>query len=213
MNSKIFVLAVAVAAVGLFAMPNSLTLFAGQHTFDNGTNVRCEKCHQDIYDELSGTNARYGISTAHSSIPELQRCEGCHRVGNLSNVPLGKLDNGSKFYGDFNRTNLSGAHAAVTMECVGCHTNVPNELLNVSEAHSPFYNESRANGSTILMGANIACVGCHTHSNVTASWRRSIGYDMIVNETIDGNYSITFTVNRSVNTTHTTGGNVTADIP
>ncbi len=212
MNSKILLLTVAVAAVGLFAMPNSLSLFAGQHTFDKGVNVSCQKCHQDIYDEMNG-NGLYGNSTAHTST-NLKVCTGCHKTGNISNIPVGKYTDGSGTYnysGTFNQSvGAQGAHAAVTMECTNCHTGVPAELLNSSEAHGAFYNESKANGSTILKGANIACVGCHTHTNVQGTWRRSIGYDMIVNETATGNYSISFTVNSSVNTTHTVGGNVTA---
>ncbi len=211
MNSKILLLSIAVVSVGLFAMPSTLSLFAGQHTFDTGSNVSCKKCHQDIYDEMAGSGI-YGAGSAHLTLTD---CKGCHKTGNVTtNIPLKKQDGYGNFtYGNFNRTNLSGGHAAVTMECIGCHSGVDDELLNTSEAHGPFYNESinlsNPASSGILKGANEACVGCHTHTNIKGTWRRSTGYDMVVNETTTGNYSITFTVNQSVNVTHTFGGNVT----
>lgn len=209
MNSKILLLSVAVISVGLFAMPSTLSLFAGQHTFDSGSQVSCAKCHQDIYNELSGAVARYGTSTAHKGTTLLEACGGCHKTGNISQVPLGKYANGTKYYAWYNRTNLSGAHAAVTMECVGCHSGVVAELTNSSEAHMPYYYNATDANSTIMTGANEACVGCHTHTTVKATWRRSTGFNMTVNESITGIYTITFTANTSVNTTTTFGGNVT----
>ncbi len=219
MNSKIFLLTVAVAAVGLFAMPNSLSLFAGQHTFDKGVNVSCEKCHRDIYQEMDG-NGLYGNSSAHKS-PELKVCTGCHKTGDVSNIPVGKYTNGSYNYsGTFNQSVATqGAHAAVTMECVNCHEGVPAELLDVDEAHGPFYNESITNSTsssgknngTVLKGANEACVGCHTHTNIKASWRRSVGMDLLVYENSTGAYTVSIAANNSYNESRTWAGNVTAD--
>lgn len=221
MNSKIFLLTVAVAAVGLFAMPDSLSLFAGQHTFDNGTSVRCEKCHQDIYEEMSIDGGQFGNSTAHSN-SKLRECQGCHRTGEITDIPIKKLADGSRDYSGVFTQNVAakGAHAAVTMECAGCHTGVPGELLDSDEAHGPFYNESILNESapegaknngTVLKGANEACVGCHTHTNTNATWRRSVGMDLLVYENTSGAYIIHITANNSYNETHTVGGNVTAD--
>jgi hypothetical protein len=220
MNSKILLLTVAVAAVGLFAMPNSLSLFAGQHTFDKGADVKCEKCHQDIYDEMNN-NGLYGNSTAHTA-PNLRACTGCHKTGDISGIPVGKNSNGIgyNYSGTFSQNvGEKGAHAAVTMECTGCHTGVPTELLNINEAHGSFYNESITNSTspsgknngTILKGANEACVGCHTHTNVNGTWRRSVGMDLLVYENTTGAYRISITANNSYNTTRTQGGNVTAD--
>ncbi len=221
MNHRIFLLTVAVAAMGLFAMPNSLSLFAGQHTFDNGTNVRCEKCHEDIYEEMSASG-RYGISTAHANTPKLKECQGCHRTGTIDSIPIAKLSDGSRDYsGNFTQNvAATGAHAAVTMECKGCHTGVPGELLDPDEAHGSFYNESITNSSaptgaknngTVLKGANEACVGCHTHTNINATWRRSVGMDLLVYENTSGAYKIDIAANNSYNETHTVGGNVTVD--
>lgn len=199
MNSKILLLSVAVIAVGLFAMPSTLSLFAGQHTFDSGSQVQCQKCHQDIYDEMGGSGI-FGSSTAHSSLTD---CSGCHKTGTITGtIPLG---NGT--LGNYSQDVMtSGAHAAVTMECAGCHTAVPTALQNASEAHGEWYTAGTT--STILKGANEACVGCHTHTNVNATWKRSTGMNLTVNEDITGAYVITIQVNNNSYTTKTSGGSV-----
>lgn len=49
---KIIILYVALMAVGLYAMPNTVSLFAGQHTFYSGMGVECGKCHSDVLAQL-----------------------------------------------------------------------------------------------------------------------------------------------------------------
>ena len=49
---KIIILYVALMAFGLYVMPNTVSLFAGQHTFYSGMGVQCEKCHSDILPQL-----------------------------------------------------------------------------------------------------------------------------------------------------------------
>ncbi len=215
MNSKILLLSVAVIATGLFAMPTTLSLFAGQHTFDSGDMVSCQKCHQDIYNEMGGLSP-YGASDAHA-FSGASECQGCHKTGNVTygaGIPGSNL----KYYNQ--QVNSTGAHAAVTLECIACHNTVPTNLTNASEAHSPFYNESITNSTssgqgknngTLLKGANEACVGCHTHTNIKITWRRSVGIDMVVNESTNGTYRIIMQANTSVNTTTTWRQNVTAD--
>lgn len=216
MNNKILLLSVAILAIGLFAMPSTLSLFAGQHTFTKGINVGCERCHQDIYDEMSGS--KFGTSDAHGAA-KLKACQGCHKTGDITGITLNKsqmVDYGGSPSGTYNQnlTNKS-AHASVTMQCEGCHTGVPAELMNFNESHGPFYNASRAdsstNGSDMLMGSNEACIGCHTHINVNGTWRRSVGMMLIVNETETGQYNISFAVNKSYNTSYTNNGTIAAD--
>lgn len=167
MNSKILLLSVAVIAVGLFAMPSTLSLFAGQHTFINGSSVDCGTCHGDVKQEMS-----QGISTAHSD-PVLKKCDGCHGKGNLSDVPLTRTTKGNA------NNTLNGAHAATTLECVWCHTGVPGEINGSAEAHQPYYYQSWSNNGTIkLNGANEACVGCHTHTVMDITWIRPGGYNL-----------------------------------
>ncbi|VVB86892.1 Class III cytochrome C family protein [uncultured archaeon] len=214
MNSRIFLLTVAVAAVGLFAMPNTLTLFSGQHTFYGPADVNCKKCHQDIYDEMNNN-----ISTAHTTQNMTDRCVGCHRTGTLTGVPI----NGTDYTGTrvTDVKNNSQAHAAVTLECITCHTGVGNELTGKDEAHTAYYygsisNKTNSSGTlgtdfnqTViqLKGANTACVGCHTHITMNITWIRAKGYNMIANEST-GSYNLTFLANQSsdnLNTTYSAG--------
>jgi hypothetical protein len=66
-------LAVAVVATGIFALPSTVSLFSGQHSWyelsAQGNNVPCEKCHADIGDEMASTGAHANI-----------KCEGCHNL-------------------------------------------------------------------------------------------------------------------------------------
>lgn len=212
MKGKILLLSIAVISVGLFAMPSTLSLFAGQHTFDSGANVNCARCHQDIVNELGGT--AYGTNNNHSG---LNACQGCHRTGNISSIPVGKYaGNGTyNFSGIYNQSvGAMGAHAAVTMECVGCHVNVSAEMGSTTEAHRAFnstaFNSTTSGGGTILMkGANIGCVGCHTHTDVGITWVRPVGFNVTAGFYSNGSYNITLVINMSTNTTKTFGGNVT----
>ncbi len=214
MNSKILLLSIAVISVGLFAMPSTLSLFSGQHSFYNGSSVNCAKCHQDIVNEIGITSIDVHNTIANQSGRD--RCEVCHTTGTVNSIPTGK--NMSTLDGSYNYTSKtenvttnSGAHAAVTKECASCHTGVPAELQGVNESHGDFYNstkqDSGTNGTNILKGANEACVGCHTHAIVNITWVRSVGYNMTITETGAGLYNISsITVNGSTKTTYSTGG-------
>ena len=51
MKKKIMVY-VALMAIGLYVMPNTVSIFAGQHTFYNGMGVACDKCHTDVLSQV-----------------------------------------------------------------------------------------------------------------------------------------------------------------
>ena len=213
MNSKILLLSIAVISVGLFAMPSTLSLFAGQHTFYNGSSVQCVKCHQDIASEIGTTAPAVHYTIASQS--GRAACAVCHTTGNVTSIPVGK--NMSALDGSYNYTfktenvtTNSGAHAAVTKQCESCHTGVPAELQGVNESHGAFYNatkqESSTNGTNILKGSNEACIGCHTHVVVNITWVRSVGYNMTVTEATNGDYTINITsVNSTTKTTYSAG--------
>ncbi len=81
MNRKFNLAIVALIGVGLFALPATMALFAGQHSFYNidatGNQVPCVKCHGDVKAEL-GSNAGTMPNTAgpHATF----ECEYCHRI-------------------------------------------------------------------------------------------------------------------------------------
>ncbi len=59
-----------------------------------------------------------------------------------------------------------GAHAAGTVACTDCHSNVISELLN--DTHRPYF--EAALNDDLMTGANEACVGCHTHAGVNITF-------------------------------------------
>ena len=199
MNSKVLLLSVAVIAVGLFAMPSTLSLFSGQHTFYNGSSVDCAKCHADIYSELSGANGAHTTN-------EFKACEGCHRT-NTTAIKTLIPSNGTANASTWNETNVSGdgqAHAAVTMECINCHSGVDEELNGTNAAHTAFYDGANGSSTVDMKGANVACIGCHTHAIVNITWTRSVGYNLTSNATGAG-WNLTFAMNTSNQTNYSAG--------
>lgn len=184
MNSKILLLSIAVISVGLFAMPSTLSLFAGQHTFDKAGNTTiCAKCHSDVVSEIqSGNYHKTLIPTVSGNIG----CNACHTTATVNGtlIPIGNQGgNGSAVAvglniagGNFtmaNGTNISvgTVHAAVTVECKACHYAV--NFTN--DAHKSFADNTTT--QTWLKGANEACIGCHTKANVQMTWIRKGGYN------------------------------------
>lgn len=206
MNSRIVLLSMAVIAIGLFAMPNTLSIFSGQHTFVNGTNVECKKCHDDIYQEMIGGDD--GGATVHT-MGVLTDCMVCHRTGSLGLGPFGfpaaRISSNKKL----NITNDTKSHSAVTVECVFCHDRItqnsagnPQEILGSNESHSAFYNAT--NQTDILKGGNEACVGCHTHIMINVTWQRSAGYNMTADVT-GGTWNLSLSGNETLTTTYSAG--------
>ncbi|VVB90654.1 Cytochrome c7 c [uncultured archaeon] len=81
MNSKFTLALIALVGVGVFALPSTMALFAGQHSFYNidatGNQVPCVKCHGDVQSELrSGYSATTNTSGPHANF----KCEYCHRA-------------------------------------------------------------------------------------------------------------------------------------
>ena len=116
MVRRMLLLSVAVLFIGLFAMPSTVSLFTGQHTWKNLTEVAsdngCRKCHEDVYEETHSV-----INYVHWNIPgtkgtnDVFQCSECHTVDY----------NISSYY----QTNVSGnvsGHAATTIACLACHS-------------------------------------------------------------------------------------------
>src|SRR5659263_323462 len=85
MNAKFSLAIIALVGIGVFALPSTMSLFAGQHSFYNidatGNQIPCTKCHGDVKSELSSnanTNPALGPITAgpHAAF----KCEYCHRI-------------------------------------------------------------------------------------------------------------------------------------
>lgn len=81
MNKKMYLVIIALLGIGLYALPSTVALFAGQHSFTNidptGNQIDCGKCHGDVQAELIGTvNTQTNTSPPHANM----KCEFCHRL-------------------------------------------------------------------------------------------------------------------------------------
>lgn len=80
MDKRILVV-IALIGIGLYALPATMSLFAGQHSFVNidatGNQIDCVKCHGDVQAELQGGHSSVtGTNAPHSGF----KCEYCHRI-------------------------------------------------------------------------------------------------------------------------------------
>lgn len=178
---KLTILMIAVVAIGVFALPTTLSIGAGQHKFlQAGTTAGgqtdlvefCAQCHST--DTLksgeidqSDTNLYYGTpdtSKIHSSLfaPGAGGCASCHAI-----------DGG---YGQTDPANKV-QHAASLPSCLKCHTagvnlatkDVMLELNADTEAHKNFVSAA---------DNDIQCIGCHT--GVTKTGAISYSYSPAV---------------------------------
>lgn len=172
---RMMLLVFGLLAVVFMAMPTAMSKFGGQHTFVNGTNVRCTGCHPSVDSELSGNRPHVGNLL----------CQDCHIEWNYpkgtdwNELKTTPLTGGSHYY---ENQNLSPYHGAALVDCLWCHNTFKNnparnnvkEFGNTvkefndsdTEAHRPLYfrskNSSGVDRSDLLRGANEACIACHT---------------------------------------------------
>jgi len=139
MKSNMILLAVAVVTVGIFALPSTISFFAGQHTWyqlngtgDLGGQLPCEKCHADVANEME---ALIGPHTNELGYGRLE-CEFCHRTFGIEDYnnaedrnPINETRYGKYryTYGQVgpNVTDVTPgkeAHAASTVPCMYCHS-------------------------------------------------------------------------------------------
>lgn len=202
-NKGILLLGFAILAIGIFVLPSTMSMFVGQHQWysvrtDAQRDVICQRCHVAEYNEWNNNDG------AHStfSSEEGADCVMCHTVNKTALVNWGinttSLGDISLFNvsGTLNATNYaaswrntSGAHAAISVDCVDCHWNASQQLLNDNEAHKVFYNTT-INNSDPWTGNNdnygnpsAACIACHTHTSLNVTFIRAIGMNITANHT------------------------------
>jgi len=80
MNAKFSLAIIALVGIGVFALPSTMSLFAGQHSFYNidatGNQVPCKKCHGDVQAELGANYVSDSSRGPHADMT----CEYCHRI-------------------------------------------------------------------------------------------------------------------------------------
>ena len=120
-SSNLVLMTVAIVAIGILAMPSTISLFSGQHYWYNisGSRLPCIKCHADVYAEYLMTGVHGTLSNGANSWTPGDKpndaCYACHRIyekrGNIT-------------YGNGSGTgSIPGkeAHAASTVACMACH--------------------------------------------------------------------------------------------
>lgn len=153
-------MAIAVIAVGTFALPGTVSLFSGQHTWydlsGRGNGVPCEKCHADIEAEM---NAGIGPHTGETGY-ERMKCEHCHRVFPIAHKNA-SFETYTYAYADGVTTVEPGreAHAASTVACMYCHSG------NKSETISGGKHDEESD-----------CISCHTEGGLMGLVPPSIEY-------------------------------------
>jgi nitrate/TMAO reductase-like tetraheme cytochrome c subunit len=200
MQKKIW-LALAVVAIGIVVLPQTIAMFAGQHDWYDttlpGNQVLCAKCHADIFQELSqgGTSSVNGLHR--TQIGDNTGCDSCHvttapALENLTQGPGGQF------------------HAAASPACLDCHSGTGGggksalEIVNgTEEVHKAFINQSVI--AKFLKGSNEACISCHTHIGVNITWTKATTIQFAATEVVlpDGSHSWT------VGSFNATGVNVT----
>ncbi len=103
MNAKLSLALIALVGIGVFALPSTMALFAGQHSFYNidatGNQIPCQKCHGDVKAELTtqGYSSVTGTKGPHADF----QCEYCHRAEN-------GFASGDDAYSKITYTNATG---------------------------------------------------------------------------------------------------------
>ena len=202
-NQRIVLLGIAIVAIGLFILPETIAMFVGQHDFYDttgvGNQVNCLKCHGDVRDELNRASA---VNTYHRfGYDDARMCEDCH----MTTAPQSKEGLVQGPGGQF--------HAAAAPACIDCHDGTGPGLgaleiiTGPEEVHRAFVNES--NKSKFLKGANEACISCHTHIGVNITWTKATTIEFDSEEVVlpDGSHywNVTNFNATGVNVTKTSG--------
>lgn len=192
-NSRIALVAITILAIGVLILPQTVSLFAGQHYWYNisssENDIPCGKCHADVKEELGMSNFHVSFGSGTGGEADQKDCEACHR-GN-SSITYASSGTGT--------THEPGkqAHAASIVACMMCHQNNSDSAtsyagyyaggfnvtdMDVSsgynysngtyhghlEAHNAFV--AKAINNQTLKDSNEACIACHTFTPVKINW-------------------------------------------
>lgn len=164
MKKKTLLLGVAILVIGLVIMPNTVSMFKNQHTWQQNSTIVCTSCHADIKAELESSNNYHHDATSLGVANTEAACKYCHQT---------QFGNDTGNHGDWAwETTQRTVHAAFSVECLDCHggsaadddPNAPDMAVEFNatsiEAHKPLY--TNATQSNLMEGANEACIACHT---------------------------------------------------
>ncbi len=154
---KLTIVMVAVVAIGIFALPSVMSVGTGQHTFNNGSAVDCNKCHNNAGD-LVGTELAASGTTMYTTLGA-NVGDKIHKL-EASGAPATGLVSSCKDCHKLSAGPRTTDHTGVTMKpvCVDCHTTITAELNGAAEPHARF-----------ATAGNAGCLGCHTAVTVAGS--------------------------------------------
>lgn len=189
--NKIIYIGISVFAMGIFVLPQTFSLFSGGHDWYNTTDIRCEKCHNDVSLQMTGSNSPHSEMT----------CKNCHQINMIqSGAHAATLPLCINCHnGNMTPSGTINSHAlGIQTNCVKCHDgaqmatglNVQSELNNVNESHRGYIVD--AENSTLMRGSNEACIGCHTHVQVNITWKKPTTMEIIVVRSTNGNNIVNF---------------------
>jgi len=209
-GGKVALLVVTMLALGVLVLPNTVSLFAGQHYWYNlsgtGNDVPCQKCHADVFEELGNSAfhihwAESGWDVNNPDVADQYDCEACHRSN--KSITYASVNGSFTTY-----TPGKQAHAASVVACMLCHqdnasyaTSAPGYFaggFNVT-MFDPNYNAFnytnathkgqfeahnafiyRAIQNTTLQDSNEACIACHTWVPVKINWTHAVSLEFDV---------------------------------
>ena len=216
MNSnKLVLIAVAIVAIGIFALPSTVSLFSGQHTWydlsGTGNDLPCRKCHGDIQDEM--LSADNGVHRTLNDTAGENSCL-CHRV----TPPKTRLTTGVASGDGPGSTPGNESHAAAAIACMICHeqgTTFPHAggfnqsavyaATGVPEDKQYWYNHSDGTGGEyaahnafinqaivdpLMEDSNEACIACHTRVGVNITWTKNVYLEFTAGEDEFGNWTV-----------------------
>lgn len=173
---KVLIILVAVAGIIFWNIPATTSLFYGEHTFSNTSNIQCEKCHQDVSTLLLNSPQAHqdlgckGCHTADrntSHAAKILSCSDCH-VQDTHQIAYNNTCN------TCHTTHGGQINKGTTYtSCRDCHTNasdIHHELVLINstiygcmDCHPSLYQ------NTIYIETN--CLNCH---NGTAFWANPV---------------------------------------
>ncbi len=126
-------LAIVVVAIGTFALPNTVSLFSGQHTWydlsGEWNDVPCEKCHADIAEEMESGIGPHTNETGYGRL----ECGDCHRIFPIVHKNT-SFDTYTYASGDGTGAEPGKeAHAASTVACMYCHSGNESGRIDLIE--------------------------------------------------------------------------------
>jgi hypothetical protein len=166
-GDKIALLLITWIAIGVIALPQAVSLFAGQHYWYNlsGTtsDIPCEKCHADIVEEMG---AHVGPHTGETGYGSME-CGYCHRAyfnssetGTYFNYTYALISGSYTAY-----TPGKEAHAATTVPCKICHKG------NATRKNTGEFDPTPHDFTTRYEIGEMDCLGCHASPGLTPSAR------------------------------------------